>query len=159
MKRCCYPGSFDPFTNGHEEIVKRALKLFDEVVILVADNSNKKYTFSLDERVEIIKETFKNYKNVIVESTDGLVVKKAKELNCTCLVRGLRAISDYEYEFSVNATNTFIDKDIDTIYLMASKEYSFLSSSTIKELHKYNQDISSLVPEAVLKMYKKHIKN
>ena len=118
MKKCCYPGSFDPITNGHVEIAIRASKLFDKVVILVADNSQKRYTFTLKERVGMVKETFKDFKNIEVYSTDSLVIEKAKQMGCMCLVRGLRAISDYEYEFSVNATNTFINNEIDTIYFM-----------------------------------------
>lgn len=154
MKKCCYPGSFDPITNGHVEIAIRASKLFDKVVILVADNSQKRYTFTLEERVGMVKETFKDYKNIEVCSTNSLVIEKAKQMGCMCLVRGLRAISDYEYEFSVNATNTFINNEIDTIYFMASTKYSFLSSSTVKELYKFNQDISTLVPKCVLDTWK-----
>lgn len=151
----CYPGSFDPITNGHKEIVLRALKLFDEVIILVADNSSKKYTFDQKERIQMVKESFKEFRNVRVEATDGLVVKKARELNCTCIVRGLRAVTDYEYEYGVNSTNVFLDKELETIFLMSHKEYTFLSSSTVRELYFHKVDISSLVPEAVISMFKK----
>ncbi len=155
MKVCLYPGSFDPITNGHVEIALRARKIFDKVIICVANNTQKKYSFTLKERIEMIKETFKDYDGFEVTYTEGLVVDKAKEVGATCLIRGLRAVTDYEYEFMVHSTNEFIDKNIETIFFMASKEYSFLSSSTIKELHLYGADISSLVPKSVIKYWNK----
>lgn len=155
MKICCYPGSFDPLTNGHVSIAKNATKLFDRVIILVANNSEKHSLLTVDERVELIKEVFKNDKNIVVMSTDKLVAKKAKELNACCMVRGLRAVSDYEYEYSLNEMNKHIEESIPTIYLMAAPEYSFLSSSAVKELLKYDQDITSLVPKPVSDYLKK----
>ena len=154
MKRAIYPGSFDPITNGHLDVLTRALKVFDEVIVLVAINPNKKSKFTSEERVTMIKEATKDLKGVIVDSTEGLTVKYAKEHNATCLIRGLRAVTDFEYEFALSATNEFIDESIDMVFFMSHAETSFISSSSIDELHKKGIDISSLVPPSVVKMYK-----
>jgi pantetheine-phosphate adenylyltransferase len=154
MKRAIYPGSFDPITNGHLDVLSRALKVFDEVIVLVAINPNKKSKFTPEERVTMIKEATKDLKGVVVDSTEGLTVKYAKEHNATCLIRGLRAVTDFEYEFALSATNEFIDESIDMVFFMSHAETSFISSSSIDELHKKGIDISSLVPPSVVKMYK-----
>lgn len=154
MKRAIYPGSFDPITNGHLDVLTRALKVFDEVIVLVAINPNKKSKFTPLERVTMIKEATKDLKGVIVDSTEGLTVKYAKEHNATCLIRGLRAVTDFEYEFALSATNEFIDDSIDMVFFMSHAETSFISSSSIDELHKKGIDISNLVPPSVVKMYK-----
>ena len=109
MKRAIYPGSFDPITNGHLDVLKRALKVFDEIIVLVAVNPNKQSKFSEQERIEMIIEATKDLKGVKVDSTDGLSVKYAKEHDAKCLVRGLRAVTDFEYEFALSASNEFID--------------------------------------------------
>ena len=155
MKRAIYPGSFDPITNGHIDILERALRIFDEVIILVADNQNKKSRFSVEERVSMIKDATKNLKGVIVDSTHGLTVTYAKNAGATHLIRGLRAVTDFEYEFTLAEVNHFIDSSIDIIFFMANKEYSFISSSNINEMYSAKVDISKLVPDSVLKMYKK----
>ena len=154
-KIAIYPGSFDPLTNGHVDIVLRASNLFDKIIILVANNSNKNnYLFTLDERVEMIKDTFKNKKNIIVEKTDGIVVKKAKELGSSILIRGLRAVTDFESEFQIHEINKFLDPNIEMIYLMANKEQTFVSSSSIKEIFFLGEDVSSMVPLPVMKKLK-----
>ena len=155
MKRAIYPGSFDPITNGHLDVLKRALKVFDEVIVLVAVNPNKKSKFTASERVEMIKEATKDLKGVKVDATEGLSVSYAKEHGAACLIRGLRAVTDFEYEFSLSASNEFIDDSIDMVFFMSHAETSFISSSSIDELFRKGIDISKLVPESVIKMYQK----
>ena len=155
MKKAIYPGSFDPITNGHLDILKRALEVFDEVVVLVADNQNKKQRFTVEERVLMIKDAVKEYKGVTVDSTHGLTVAYAKKVGATHLIRGLRAVTDFEYEFSLADANRFIDSSIDMVFFMANPEHSYISSSAIDDMHKANVDISKLVPESVIKMYQK----
>ena len=154
MKVAIYPGSFDPITNGHLEILKRALNIFDRVIMLVAVNPEKKSRFSAEERVAMIKETI-NDDRVSVDSYDGLTVKYAKEHGATHLIRGLRAVTDFEYEFSLASANDYIDSSIDTVFLMSKAEKSFINSSTIIEMHRKGVDVSSLVPPAVLKRLNK----
>lgn len=155
MKKAVYPGSFDPITNGHLDVLKRALEVFDEVTVLVADNPEKKSRFSVKERVEMIKEATKNLKGVKVDSSKGLTVKYAKSIGANHLVRGLRAVTDFEYEFSYTEANRYIDKSIDIVFFMSDPEHSFISSSSIDELYKSGIDISRLVPDSVVKMYQK----
>ena len=155
MKRAIYPGSFDPITNGHLDVLKRALKVFDEVIVLVAVNPEKKTKFSEQERIEMIKEATKGLNGVKVDSTSGLSVEYAKAHGATCLIRGLRAVTDFEYEFSLSASNEFIDSSIDMVFFMSHAETSFISSSSIDELYRKGVDISKLVPESVIEMYKK----
>ena len=157
MRIAVYPGSFDPLTNGHVDVALRAKKFFDKVIIMVADNASKKghYLFSAEERVEMAKETFASYEGFEVVSTDKLVVKEAKKLSAQALIRGLRAVTDYEMEFQLHEVNEFLEPDIDMVYLMARKDQAFVSSSTIKELFFQGVDISSLVPEPGLDMMKK----
>lgn len=154
MKIAVYPGSFDPITNGHLDILKRALKVFDKVIVLVADNADKHYVFTAKERVEMIKEAVKGLKNVEVDYTDGLTVSYAKKVGASCLIRGLRAVTDFEYEFKMSAANEFIDPSIDEVFFMSHAETSFISSSTVNELYKSGVDISKLVPPSVIKAYK-----
>ena len=155
MKRAIYPGSFDPITNGHLDVLKRALNVFDEVIVLVAINPNKKSKFSAEERVEMIKDATKDLKGVKVDSSVGLSVEYAKKHGANCLVRGLRAVSDFEYEFSLSASNEFIDDSIDMVFFMSHNETNFISSSSIDQLYHNGVDISKLVPPSVVKMYKK----
>lgn len=155
MRKAVYPGSFDPITNGHLDVLKRALEVFDEVIVLVADNPSKKSKFTVKERVEMIKDSTKNLKGVKVDSYKGLTVEYAKKVGAKHLVRGLRAVTDFEYEFALTEANRYIDKSIDTAFFMATAESSFISSSTIDEMHKSGIDISKLVPESVVKMYQK----
>ena len=154
MKIAIYPGSFDPITNGHLEILKRALTIFDRVIMLVAINPEKKSRFSPEERVAMIKETI-NDERVSVDSYNGLTVKYAKEHGATHLIRGLRAVTDFEYEFQLASANDYIDPSIDSVFLMSKAEKSFINSSTIIEMHQKGIDVSSLVPPAVLKRLNK----
>ena len=154
MKIAIYPGSFDPITNGHLEVLKRALNIFDRVIVLVAINPEKKSRFSVEERVSMIKESVDSNR-VEVDSSSGLTVKYAKEHGATHLIRGLRAVTDFEYEFSLASANDYIDSSIDTVFLMSKAEKSFINSSTIIEMHKKGVDISELVPPAVLKRLNK----
>ena len=153
MKVAIYPGSFDPITNGHLEILKRALNIFDKVIVLVAVNPNKKSRFPASERVAMIKEAI-NDERVTVDSYQGLTVEYAKKHGASHLIRGLRAVTDFEYEFSLASANDFIDASIDTVFLMSKAEKSFINSSMIVELYQNGVDISSLVPPSVLKRLK-----
>ncbi len=157
MKIAVYPGSFDPVTNGHLDILERALKIFDKVIVLVAVNNQKKPRFTTKERVEMLRDSTKKYGDkVSVDSTEGLTVNYAKQVGAKHLIRGLRAVSDFEYEFQLSAANEYIDSDVDMIFLMSHKETSFISSSSIDDLFRNGIDISQLVPESVVKMYKKN---
>ena len=144
MNIAIYPGSFDPITNGHLDMIIRSSKLFDKVIVLIANNPNKVCRFSLTSRVRMIKEATKDISNVEVDSFDGLTVNYAKEHNAKAIIRGLRVVSDFEYEWSYAAANEFINKDIEMVFLMAHKELTFISSSTIDELYRSGVDISSL---------------
>ena len=150
MKIAIYPGSFDPITNGHLDILERATKIFDKVIVLVANNGNKNSRFNVNERVEMIKEAVEDMPNVEVDSYDGLTVKYAKEHNAHTLIRGLRAVSDFEYEFRLASANEFADSDIDMVFFMARGDKTFISSSAILELHDSGVDVSPLVPKSVM---------
>lgn len=155
MKKAVYPGSFDPITNGHLDILQRALEVFDEVIVLVADNQDKKSRFSVKDRVSMIKDATKGFKGVKVDSTHGLTVEYAKKVGAKHLIRGLRAVTDFEYEFSLAEANKYIDSSIDMVFFMANSEYSFISSSVIDSMAKSNVDIKDLVPKSVVKKYQK----
>ena len=154
MKVAVYPGSFDPITNGHLDILNRSCVLFDKVIVLVAHNSNKSSNFSIEERVEMIKEATKGNPKVEVTSDNGLTVEFAKKHGATHLIRGLRAVSDFEYEFQLASANEYIDPKIDTVFLMARGDKTFISSSSIMTMAKSGIDVSKLVPESVLKRLK-----
>ena len=154
MKVAVYPGSFDPITNGHLEILRRALNVFDRVIVLVAVNDNKKARFAPEERVAMIKEAV-NDERVSVDFSNGLTVECAKKHGATHLIRGLRAVTDFEYEFSLASANDFIDSSIDTVFLMSKAEQSFINSSMIMELHQKGVDVSNLVPPSVIKRLNK----
>lgn len=154
MKVAVYPGSFDPITNGHLDILSRASRVFDKVIVLVAKNPNKKFNFSPEERVEMIKEATKDFPDVEVYADDGLTVKFAKKHGATHLIRGLREVSDFEYEFQLATANEFIDSSIDMVFFMARGDKMFISSSGIMELHNSGVDVSKLVPASVVKRLK-----
>ncbi len=149
-----YPGSFDPITNGHLDVLERSLKLFDKVIILVAQNPLKKNRFSVKDRIDMITEAVKDFPNVAVDSTDLLTVEYAKKVGATHLIRGLRAVSDFEYEFALNSANNFIDKNIDMVFFMSSGDKSFINSSTIVDMYLSGVDVTSLVPPSVMKRLK-----
>ena len=155
MKRAIYPGSFDPITNGHLDILHRACEVFDEVIVLVAVNPNKHFNFSPEERVEMIKDAVKDLKNVKVDYYEGLTVKYAKEHGSKHLIRGLRAVTDFEYEFQLASANEFVDESIDMVFFMARGDKTFISSSAIMELASSGVDVSDLVPTSVAKRLKK----
>ena len=155
MKIAVYPGSFDPITNGHLDILNRALKIFDKVIILVASNPNKKSRFTPEARVNFIKEATKEYQNVTVDKYEGLSLDYAKSVGAVALIRGIRPVSDFDYEFQLSASNEFINKDIDMVFFMAHKDTTFISSSSIMEMHDAGVDISALVPASVYNSLKK----
>lgn len=150
MKKCVYPGSFDPISNGHLDIIKRAAKLFDEVHIVVSYNMFKKSSFSKDERIELIKLSTENLSNVIVTAYDGLVVNYCKENNINVIIRGMRNYSDYENEFQLFQYNKDINPTVETVILLPSSKNQFISSSAIKELVSYGLDISKYVPKPIV---------
>ena len=156
MKIAVYPGSFDPITNGHIDVLKRAHNVFDKVIVLVADNPNKKSKFTTQEKVTMIKEAIDelHLDGASVDSYSGLSVEYAKKHGAACLIRGLRAVTDFEYEFKLSAANHYIDSSIDEIFFMSHAETSFISSSVVDELYSLGVDISSLVPNSVIKMFK-----
>lgn len=153
MRIGIYPGSFDPITNGHLDILKRASLLFDEVILLLAVNPSKKGSFTVEERLNMMREVVKDLPNVRVDFTDGFTVNYARKSGSYFIIRGLRAVTDFEYEFQLAAANKFIGPDVETVFLMAGQSTSFISSSMINELQKNGADISPLVPEAVVKAY------
>lgn len=148
---CVYPGSFDPLTNGHLDIIKRASKLFDRIVVGVLYNGAKKAMFTMEERVALINKCISDMPNVEVKMFNGLLVDFVKENGATAIVKGLRAVSDYEYELQMAMLNKHIDKNIETIFLMSDIQNSFLSSSIVKELAKHGGDITGLVPNEIVK--------
>ena len=151
MKRAIYPGSFDPLTLGHLDIIERAAKMVDELYVSVLINSAKNSLFSLDERVSIIEKQTAHLPNVKVTSFTGLLAEYAREIEATMIVRGLRAVTDYDYEIQIAQTNHIINNNIDTIFLATSLDYSYLSSTIVKEVASYGGDISKFVPEDLIK--------
>lgn len=159
-KIALFPGSFDPFTNGHLDTVERTSKLFDQVVIAVATNTSKNALFSLEEKMTFIKQSVEHIENISVrEHSGGLTVELAKKIGAVTLVRGLRNNADFEYESTIATMNKIQHKDIETVFLMSNEKYRFLSSSLIKEVAMFGGDISSLVPvgvnEAIKRKYAK----
>lgn len=149
MRKACYPGSFDPVSNGHLDIIKRAARQFDEVHVLVSYNVNKKSTFTVEERVNFLKEVCKNIPNVVIASSNELTVKYCKDNGIQAIVRGLRNYMDYEAEFNLYQFNRDIDSSIETVLLFPSTRTQFVSSSAIKELVAFNLDITPYVPTAI----------
>ncbi len=144
-----YPGTFDPVTNGHIDIIKRAKKIFDKVVVAVALSKDKNPMFLLEQRVNFLKESVKDICGVEVESFDSLLVDFAEEKGIKTIIRGLRAVSDFEYELQMGYANNFLNREIDTIYLMPSLKNAFISSSVVRAILRHNGDPSSLVPDAI----------
>ena len=160
MKRkiAIVPGSFDPITYGHIDIIKRSAQLFDEVIVAILVNPDKKYLFTLEEREEMINESIKDFKNVKVDSFSGLLVNYAKKVDSTVIVRGLREVSDFEYEMQLTFMNKALDDNIETFYMMANKQYSFISSSIVKGVSGFGADLSKFVPKHVEERLEKKVK-
>ncbi|WGS65441.1 pantetheine-phosphate adenylyltransferase [Marinitoga aeolica] len=159
MSKAIYPGSFDPITYGHLNIIDRAAKIFDELYIVVLHNVNKKYFFSCKERVQITKDALKDYKNIHVESYEGLLVDYAKMKNINVVIRGLRAVSDFEYELQLANANRSLHEDLEILFLMTDTEFSFISSTIVKEVAKFGGNISQWVPKNVENAIIKKISN
>lgn len=145
-KIALFPGSFDPFTKGHEDIVLRGVKIFDEVVIAIGVNSQKKRTFSSDFMIEAISQTFKEYPTVKVICYEELTAHFAKKIGANYILRGVRNTIDFEYENSISQANQYIYNELETVFLITSPDLSFISSTIVRELHKYGEDVSNLIP-------------
>ncbi len=151
MTKAMIPGSFDPITRGHVDIIERSSKVFDEVVVVIMENSAKKSLFTKEERVEMIQKEVEHLPNVSVHIGSGLTINTAKSLGAKAMVRGIRATSDYEYEVSIATANMMLDKSIETMFLLSKPEYSFVSSSIVKEIAFYKGELNSFVSENVEK--------
>lgn len=149
MRTILYPGSFDPVTNGHLDVAFRAARIFDRVVIAVASNSEKKPLFTFEERMELLRHACREHKNIEISSFQGLLVDAVEEFNASAVIRGLRAVSDFEYEFQMALMNRTLNPHCETVFMMPSPEYSFVSSRMIKEIAARGGDISAFVPEFV----------
>ena len=149
MKIAIYPGSFDPITKGHLDILKNASEIFDKVIIAVAHNGEKRGFLTVEERVMLIKQSITDFNNVEVDAFEGLTIEYAKKHNAEVLIRGLRAVSDFEYEMQLSQTNSALCSDIKTVFLTTKPKYNFISSSTIKEIWNNDGDISKFVPQPV----------
>ena len=150
MTRAIYPGSFDPVTLGHLDIIKRASKIFDELIVGVLNNNSKSPLFSVEKRVKMLNDVVKDLPNVKVMSFEGLLVDFARKVDAQIIVRGLRAVTDFEYELQRSQTNTVLNENVDTIFFTTSLEYAYLSSSTVREAAYFGADISKFVPESVV---------
>jgi len=158
MKRAIYPGSFDPVTNGHLDVVERARKLFDEVIVAVAHNDEKQPLFSLEERLELLKQTVGKIDNVRITQFDGLLVEFARTEKASAAIRGLRAVSDFEFEFQMALMNRKLESTVETIFLMPKEEYTYLSSRLVKEIARLGGDVSKFVPAVVVTALDKKLK-
>ena len=150
MRAAIYPGSFDPITLGHLNIIRRASKIFDRVVVCVTVNSAKTPMFSLEERMELIERVVKRLPNVSVETSDILLAEYVKQYEKPVLVKGLRAVSDFEYEFQLALINSRLNRDLDTVFLPSDAKYTYISSSVVKEMARYGADLSNFVPREIL---------
>lgn len=159
MKRALTPGTFDPITSGHLDVIARASQLVDEVVVAVADSQKKGPLFTLEERVELVRQATAHLSNVRVEPFKGLLVDFAKELDATVVVKGLRAITDFEYEFQMTAMNYQLSPQLETLFIMSPPQYMYLSSSIVREISKMGGDIQQFVPPCVYKALKKKYAN
>ena len=157
MKVAIYPGSFDPVTSGHLNIIRRAANIFDRLIVCVMVNAGKNPMFSLEERVELIRSVTQDIPNVEVDSSNELLAEYAKRNGSCVIVKGLRAGSDFENEFQMALINHKINPNLDTMFLTAEHQYMYLSSSTVKELGKYNVDLSDFLPEQIIPTFKKRI--
>ena len=150
MKTWVYPGSFDPVTNGHIDIIKRAAQTCDQLVVGVLVNPSKTYSFSVQERIDMLKKVTKDMQNVVIDGFTGLLVDFLHKHEAGVIIKGLRAVSDYEYELQMAHLNKHVDNSVETIFMMAGLHYTYISSSTVKELGRYGADIRGLVPEELV---------
>lgn len=153
------PGSFDPVTKGHMDIIKRASKMFDKIYVAVLTNSSKKSSFTIDERMDMLRKATVNIPNVEVCTFEGLLAEYARKIGAIALIKGLRAVTDFEYEFQMALTNKKINKELETVFLTTNSKYMYLSSSIVKEIAKNGGDISDFVPASVLEDIEKRLKN
>lgn len=158
MKTAIYPGSFDPLTNGHLDIISRSAEIFDKVIVAVSVNSQKKPLFTIEERIEMVKSIVKDIKNVEVKTFTGLLADFAINENAKVLIKGLRAVSDFEYEFQMALINKQLQPELETLFMMCNKEYSYLSSSIVKEVARYGGDLTGLVPDMLIEKIKNKLK-
>lgn len=158
MKKAVFPGSFDPITNGHIDVIKRALKLFDRIVIAVANRKEKSPIFTLKERAELVKKVIADINRVEVKTFKGLLVDFVKQERACTIIRGLRTISDFDYEFQMALTNRKIAPDIETIFFLASEQYAYLSASLVKEIARMGGELSEFLPKPVVLALKKKLK-
>ena len=155
MTKAVYPGTFDPITYGHIDIIERSAQIVDELIVGILINNSKVPMFTTEERIDMKRETVKHNPNVKVMSFDGLLIDFVKEQNAGFIVRGIRAVTDFEYELQMTQTNKVIDPDIDTLFFTTALKYSYLSSSTVRELASFGADVTKFVPDYVVKMIKK----
>ena len=158
MSIAIYPGTFDPITRGHLDVIRRALKIFDKLIVLVAHHEDKSPWFEVSERVEMIKDATADLQGVEVDSYSGLLVEYAKRKKATAVIRGLRAVSDFEYEFQMAQMNRELCPSVETLFLIPAESYTYLSSSLLKEIYTLGGDVSQFVPESVEKRLKKKLK-
>ncbi len=157
-KVAIYPGSFDPLTYGHIDVVERGLEIFDKIIVAIAENEEKRPLFSVEERLRMVRTIFKDTPNVIVDSFKGLLVNYVAKTNAKVIIRGLRATSDFEYEFHMASMNRSLNTNLDTLFMMTSKDYFFVSSRTIKEVARLGGAVEGLVPDLVVRRLKEKFK-
>lgn len=144
-----YPGSFDPLTNGHLDLIKRALQLYDKIIIAVATNSRKNTLFSVNERIDLIRNVTKEWDRIEIDTFDGLTVDYARKRKARIIIRGLRAVTDFDYEYAISLMNSKLAPEVETVFLMANNEHSFISSTIVKEVARHGRAVSNQVPELV----------
>lgn len=154
MKLAVYPGTFDPITNGHIDVIERAAKLFDTIIVVIAVNSKKVNLFNVEERIEMAKVSLNHLENVSVEFTEGLLIEFARKAKATAIVRGVRTLTDFDYEMMIAMMNRKIESDITTVFLMPHEKYTFLNSSIIREISKFGQNVEEFVPKIVAEKLK-----